>query len=115
MHRLFTGAVTALVIEVAAAARRPRPRNSASRSKSVRAVRNIAIPVMLLQPANDSLEPSRVLGAEFVKLKKPYVGKVYPATGPDEEQRHCFGGRQRDARVGGRRGRVPRPVSAPVT
>jgi hypothetical protein len=49
--------------------------------------------VMLLQPAkDDSLEPSHVLGAEFVKLKKPYVGKVYPATGPDEEQRHCFGG-----------------------
>jgi carboxymethylenebutenolidase len=67
--------------------------NPMLRDRLLRAVRNMAVPVMLLQPArDDSLEPSRVLGAEFVKLKKPYVGKVYPATGPDEEQRHCFGG-----------------------
>jgi len=67
--------------------------NPMLRDRLLRAVRNIAVPVMLLQPAkDDSLEPSRVLGAEFVKLKKPYVGKVYPATGPDEEQHHCFGG-----------------------
>jgi dipeptidyl aminopeptidase/acylaminoacyl peptidase len=58
-----------------------------------RAARQIAVPVLLLQPAkDDSLEPSRVLGGEFVKLRKPYVGKVYPAEGPEEEQRHCFGG-----------------------
>jgi len=63
------------------------------RERLLRAVRNINVPVMLLQPAkDDSLEPSRVLGAEFTKLKKPYVGKIYPATGPEEEQKHCFGG-----------------------
>jgi dienelactone hydrolase len=67
--------------------------NPLIRERLLRAVRGISIPVMLLQPAKDaSLEPSRVLGAEFTRLKKPYVGKVYPATGPVEEQEHCFGG-----------------------
>ena len=59
----------------------------------VRAVRNINIPVLLLQPAKDaSLEPSRVLGGEFRRLGKSFSGKVYPAVGPEDEQRHCFGG-----------------------
>src|SRR5262249_54004703 len=67
--------------------------NPLLRDRLLHAVRNITVPVMLLQPAKDaSLEPSRVLGAEFTRLNKPYVGKVYPATGPEEEQRHCFGG-----------------------
>ena len=67
--------------------------NGLLRDRLIRAVGNINIPVLLLQPAkDDSLEPSRVLGAEFTKLKKPYIGKIYPATGPEEEQRHCFGG-----------------------
>jgi dienelactone hydrolase len=67
--------------------------NPLLRERLLRAVRNINVPVMLLQPAKDaSLEPSRVLGAEFTRLKKPYVGKVYPAIGPEEEQGHCFGG-----------------------
>ncbi|HEV3141185.1 MAG TPA: prolyl oligopeptidase family serine peptidase [Vicinamibacterales bacterium] len=67
--------------------------NPLLRDRLIRAVRNISIPVMLIQPAkDDSLEPSRVLGAELTKLKKPYFGKVYPATGPEEEQKHCFGG-----------------------
>jgi dipeptidyl aminopeptidase/acylaminoacyl peptidase len=71
--------------------------NGLLRDRLMRAVRNITVPVMLLQPAkDDSLEPSRVLGAEFMKLKKPYVGKVYPATGPEEEQCHCFGGARGD-------------------
>lgn len=59
----------------------------------INSVRHIDIPVLLLQPAKDaSLEPSRVLGAEFKRLNKWYAGKVYPATGPEAEQRHCFGG-----------------------
>ncbi|HEY6214567.1 MAG TPA: prolyl oligopeptidase family serine peptidase [Vicinamibacterales bacterium] len=67
--------------------------NPLLRDRLLRAVRNIGVPVMLIQPAkDDSLEPSRVLGAEFAKLKKPYFGKIYPATGPEEEQKHCFGG-----------------------
>jgi dienelactone hydrolase len=59
----------------------------------VQSVRNINIPVLLLQPAKDaSLEPSRVLGDEFRRLGKPFSGKIYPAVGPEDEQRHCFGG-----------------------
>jgi carboxymethylenebutenolidase len=56
-------------------------------------IRNINIPVLLLQPTKDaSLEPSRVLGGEFKRLGKSYSGKVYAAVGPEDEQGHCFGG-----------------------
>jgi dipeptidyl aminopeptidase/acylaminoacyl peptidase len=59
----------------------------------VRAVRKIDIPVMLIQPPKDaSLEPSRVLGAEFKRLGKRFTGKIYPAEGPEDQQVHCFGG-----------------------
>lgn len=58
----------------------------------LRAVRSIETPVMLLQPPKECLEPSRVLGAEFKRLRKPFVGKIYPAEGPEELQGHCFGG-----------------------
>jgi carboxymethylenebutenolidase len=67
--------------------------NPLLRERLVKAVHRIEIPVMLLQPPKDaSLEPSRVLGAEFTKLGKRYVGKIYPAEGPEDEQGHCFGG-----------------------
>lgn len=56
-------------------------------------VRRVDIPVLLIQPAKDaSLGPSRVLGAEAARLKKPVTTRVYPATGPEKEQSHCFGG-----------------------
>jgi len=59
----------------------------------VKAVAKIDIPVLLIQPPKDaSLEPSRVLGAEFKRLHKQYTGKIYPETGPEEQQTHCFGG-----------------------
>jgi hypothetical protein len=49
--------------------------------------------VFLLQPPEDaSLEPSRVLGAEFQRLGKQYTGKIYPADLPVEFRPHCFGG-----------------------
>jgi carboxymethylenebutenolidase len=67
--------------------------NPLLRDRLVHAVRNINVPVMLLQPPKDaSLEPSRVLGAEFARLGKAYTGKIYPASGPRDEQGHCFGG-----------------------
>src|SRR5262249_662554 len=67
--------------------------NPLLQERLLRAVRRIAMPVMILQPPKDeSLEPSRVLGAEFTKLGKPYVGKIYPPEGPEEFQQHCFGG-----------------------
>jgi carboxymethylenebutenolidase len=67
--------------------------NPLLRTRLLEAVRKIEIPVMLLQPPKDaSLEPSRVLGAEFRRLGKPFSGKIYPPEGPQDEQRHCFGG-----------------------
>ena len=85
------------------------------RDRLIRAVRNISIPVMLIQPAkDDSLEPSRVLGAEFTKRGKSYVGKVYPATGPEEEQRHCFGG-ARGMHVWAATPRLPRQINASLS
>ena len=67
--------------------------NPILQDRLVRAVSGINIPVLLLQPPKDaSLEPSRVLGAEFKRFGKDYTGKIYPATGPDDEQTHCFGG-----------------------
>ena len=58
------------------------------------AVRRINIPVLLIQPPKDaSLEPARVLGAEAKKAgKTSFTAKVYPATMPDSQQVHCFGG-----------------------
>ena len=67
--------------------------NPLLRQRLLQAVRKIEIPVMLLQPPKDaSLEPSRVLGAEFKRLGKRYSGKIYPAEGPEDQQGHCFGG-----------------------
>ncbi len=67
--------------------------NPLLRTRLLEAVGKIEIPVMILQPPkDDSLEPSRVLGAEFRRLGKPFVGKVYPPEGPEDEQVHCFGG-----------------------
>lgn len=67
--------------------------NSYLRQRLVQAVQRINIPVLLLQPARDaSLEPSRVLGAAAVRAGRPLTAKVYPATGPRDEQFHCFGG-----------------------
>jgi dienelactone hydrolase len=60
----------------------------------IEAVRRIDIPLLLLQPPKDaSLEPARVLGAEARRLgKTSFTTKVYPATMPEAEQGHCFGG-----------------------
>jgi hypothetical protein len=33
-----------------------------------------------------------VLGAEFNRLQKHYVGKIFPPVGPVAVQEHCFGG-----------------------
>ncbi|MES2180195.1 MAG: prolyl oligopeptidase family serine peptidase [Gemmatimonadota bacterium] len=67
--------------------------NALLQDRLVKAVRGINIPVFLLQPPEDaSLEPSRVLGAEFHRLGKAYQGKIYPADIPDAFRPHCFGG-----------------------
>lgn len=67
--------------------------NPLLRTRLIQAVGRVRIPVMIIQPPKDaSLEPIRVLGAEFKRLNKPYTGKVYPAEGPEDQQTHCFGG-----------------------
>jgi dienelactone hydrolase len=67
--------------------------NPLLQARLLQAVRKIEIPVMILQPPKDaSLEPVRVLGAEFKRLGKPFSGKIYPSQGPEDQQGHCFGG-----------------------
>jgi carboxymethylenebutenolidase len=67
--------------------------NPPLQKRLLQGVARINVPVLLIQPAKDaSLEPSRVLGAEFKRLQKDFTGKVFPAIGPPEEQLHCFGG-----------------------
>jgi carboxymethylenebutenolidase len=63
-------------------------------NRLIEAVRRINIPVLLIQPPKDaSLEPARVLGDEAKRAgKTSFTAKVYPATMPDSEQVHCFGG-----------------------
>ena len=68
-------------------------RNDYLRSRLIQAVRRMQIPVLIIQPAHDaSLGPSRVLGREAKSAGTPVTTKVYPATGPEKEQEHCFGG-----------------------
>ena len=67
--------------------------NTYLQERLIEVVRRIDVPVLLLQPAKDaSLAPSRVLGKAAAQAGKPLTAKVYPATGPREEQKHCFGG-----------------------
>jgi dipeptidyl aminopeptidase/acylaminoacyl peptidase len=52
--------------------------NTFLQKRLIRSVQDIAIPVLLLQPARDaSLEPSRVLGAEAARLGKPLTTRIY--------------------------------------
>jgi dienelactone hydrolase len=68
--------------------------NALLRDRLKRAVRAIDIPVLLIAPPRDaSLEPPRVLGDEAKNTHKTaFTTKIYPATMPDSEQTHCFGG-----------------------
>jgi len=68
--------------------------NALLRDRMKRAVRAIDIPVLLIAPPRDaSLEPPRVLGDEAKRAHKAsFTTKIYPATMPDSEQTHCFGG-----------------------
>jgi dienelactone hydrolase len=68
--------------------------HSLLRERLVETVSRSLIPVRLIQPPKDaSLEPARVLGAEARRLgKNSFTTKVYPATMPESQQGHCFGG-----------------------
>ena len=66
--------------------------NPLLQQRLLRAVSKVAISCFRVQPPEDaSLEPSRVLGAEFRRLGKRFTGKVYPEAGPEDQQGHCFG------------------------
>jgi dienelactone hydrolase len=57
------------------------------------AAARIDIPVFLIQPAKDaSLEPANVLGPILERRSAANRVKIYPAVGPEAQQRHCFGG-----------------------
>jgi carboxymethylenebutenolidase len=68
--------------------------NAVLQNRLIDAVRRIDTPVLLIQPPNDaSLEPAKVLGAEAKRAgKSSFTAKIYPATMPDDQQGHCFGG-----------------------
>ncbi len=67
-----------------------------------KAADTIQIPMMVIHPAADvSLEPGKVLGAEFDRLKKPFELKIYPLSGDPTADGHCFGSDGRGARIWG--------------
>jgi carboxymethylenebutenolidase len=67
--------------------------NAPLRARLLAGVSKIHIPVFLIQPPRDaSLGPARDLGAEFMRLRKDYRGKVWPDTLSGREAGHCFGG-----------------------
>jgi carboxymethylenebutenolidase len=68
--------------------------NALLRDRLKRAVRAIDVPVLLIAPPRDaSLEPPRALGDEARRAHKTsFATKIYPATMPDSERTHCFGG-----------------------
>ena len=67
--------------------------NAGIQKRLITAIDRITMPVLLIQPPKDnSLEPARVLGEEAKRRGKRVTVHVYPATMPDSEQVHCFGG-----------------------
>ncbi len=71
--------------------------NRPLRERLVKAIDNIKIPLFIAHPPADvSLDPGKVLGAELQKLGKPYEMKIYPPSGNKELDGHCFGGARGD-------------------
>jgi dienelactone hydrolase len=61
------------------------------RERLIETVRRLAMPVMLIQAANDySLSPSRAMDAELSRLSKPHLRKIYPAFGDTQSHGHHF-------------------------
>lgn len=61
------------------------------RDHLIRALRGLAMPVMLIQPANDySLSPISAMDKELSRLSKPHVRKIYPAFGATQTHGHNF-------------------------
>jgi dienelactone hydrolase len=61
------------------------------RERLIETVRRLAMPVMLIQAANDySLSPSSAMDGELSRLSKPHVRKIYPAFGDTQSHGHHF-------------------------
>ena len=61
------------------------------RNRLIESLRGLAMPVMLIQAANDySLSPSSVMAGELSRLSKPHVRKIYPAFGATQAHGHNF-------------------------
>ena len=61
------------------------------RDRLIEALRGLAMPVMLIQAANDySLSPSSAMDGELSRLSKPHVRKIYPAFGDSPTHGHNF-------------------------
>jgi len=57
----------------------------------IETVSQLAMPVMLIQAANDySLAPSAAMERELSRLSKPHVRKSYPAFGDTQLHGHNF-------------------------
>jgi dienelactone hydrolase len=65
--------------------------SSELRDRLIESVSGLAMPVMLIQAANDySLSPSRALERELSRLSKPHVQRIYPAFGDTQTHGHNF-------------------------
>jgi len=61
------------------------------RDRLIETVRGLAMPLMLIQAANDySLSPSRAIDGELSRLSKPHMRKIYPAFGDTQSHGHNF-------------------------
>ena len=61
------------------------------RDRLIEAVRELTMPVMLIQAANDySLSPSSAMDGELSRLSKPHLRKIYPAFGGTQIHGHNF-------------------------
>ena len=61
------------------------------RDRLIESVRGLAMPVMLIQAANDySLSPSIAMAGELSRLSKPHVRRIYPAFGDTQRHGHNF-------------------------
>jgi dipeptidyl aminopeptidase/acylaminoacyl peptidase len=67
--------------------------NPELRARLTEAGRRITIPTFIIHPAHDaSVSPGKELSGVQEKLGRPHEFKIFPASGPPAEQRHCFGG-----------------------
>lgn len=65
--------------------------NPELQQRLVATVAKIKIPVLLFQAQNDySLNPQKVLTAEFTRLGKPFEAMIYPAHGTTAQDGHAF-------------------------